>query len=138
MALVVLASACGDSSTVDDGRDAAPGQSDMYTLTGDITIEGAFELSHIPASQVVVQLQDISLQDAAAVVIAEQVYEGVTTLPLMYELMWNSGLDPRNDYSVSAGVYDESGELIFVTDTVFPVFPGDTVVDFHVISVYVR
>ena len=62
----------------------------------------------------------------------------MTTLPLMYELVWNSGLDPRHDYSVGASVYDESGELIFVTDTVFPVFPGDTVVDFHVISVYVR
>lgn len=130
-ALVLLASACGDSST-------SPGQSEMNMLTGDISIEGAFELSHIPASRVVVQLEDVSLQDAPSVVIAEAVYEGVTTLPLTYELTWTGELDPEADYSVAASVYDESGELIFWTDTVFPVHPGDANVDFHIISVYVN
>ena len=95
------------------------------------------ELSHIPSSRVEVQLEDISIQDAPSVVIAEQVYEGVTTLPLTYELTWTGELDPESDYSVAASVYDESGELIFWTDTVFTVSPGDTNVDFHVVSVYV-
>ena len=65
-----------------------PGQSETNTLTGDISIEGAFELSHIPASRVVVQLEDVSLQDVPSVVIAEDLYEGVTSLPLTYELTW--------------------------------------------------
>ena len=130
-AFALLAGACGDSSTL-------PGQSESNTLTGDIRIEGAFELSHIPSSRVVVRLEDVSLQDVSSVVIAEQVYEGVTTLPLTYELTWIGELDPVNDYSVGARVYDEGGELIFVTDTVFSVFPGDDNVDFHIISVYVN
>ena len=131
-ALVLLASACGDSSTL-------PGQSETNVLRGNITIEGSREaLSHIPSSRVVVQLEDVSLQDASSVVIAEQVYEGVTTLPLTYELTWVGELDPQADYSVAARVYDEAGELIYVTDTIFPVFPGDTNVDFHIISVYIN
>lgn len=129
-ALVLLASACGDSSTL-------PGE--MNVLSGNITIEGSREaLSHIPSSRVVVQLEDGSLQDVASVVIAERVYEGVTTLPLTYELTWIGELDPHADYSVAARVYDEAGELIYVTDTIFPVFPGDTNVDFYIISVYIN
>ena len=82
-----------------------------------------------------VRLQDVSYQDAPSVLIAEQVYEGVTTLPLTYELTWTDELDPRSDYSVSASGYDERGQLIFATDTVFPVLPGDANVDFHIIRI---
>ena len=138
LALMLLAGACGDPSTVDDGAGTVGGESELNTLTGDISIEGAFELSHIPPSQVVVQLEDISLQDVSSVVIAERVYEGVTTLPLTYELTWTGELEPRRDYSVGARVYNEVGNLTFVTDTVFPVFPGDDNVDFHIIGVPAR
>ena len=136
MVLVLLAGACGDSSTVDDDAGTGPGPSGMNTLNGEISIEGAYELSHIPASRIVVQLRDISLQDVSSVLIAEEVYEGVTTLPLTYELTWIGELHPQLDYSVGARVYDEGGQLIFVTDTVFPVFPGDAYVDFHIVSVH--
>ncbi|MDE0205191.1 MAG: YbaY family lipoprotein [Candidatus Tectomicrobia bacterium] len=138
LALMLLASACGDPSTVDDGAGTVGGESELNTLTGDISIEGAFELSHVPSSQIVVRLEDISLQDVSSVVIAERVYDDVTTLPLTYELTWTGELDPRRDYSVAARVYDEGGELIFVTDTVFPVLPGDDNVDFHIINVPAR
>ena len=136
LALMLLANACGDSSTDDDGAGTVGGGSELNSLTGDINIEGALELSHIPPSQIVVRLEDISLQDVSSVVIAERVYEDVTTLPLTYELTWAGELDPRRDYSVGARVYDVAGELIFVTDTVFPVFPGDDNADFHIISVH--
>ncbi|MCY4515092.1 MAG: YbaY family lipoprotein [Candidatus Tectomicrobia bacterium] len=134
--LVLLAGACGDSSTDDDGGGTGPDSSGMHTLTGGISIEGAFELSHTPASRIVVQPEDISLQDVSSVLIAEEVYEGVTTLPLTYELMWIGELHPQRDYTVGARVYDEGGQLIFVTDTVFPVFQGDAKVDFHIVSVH--
>ena len=136
MVLVLLAGACGDSSTVDDDAGTGPDPPGMNTLSGDISIEGAYELSHIPASRIVVQLEDISLQDVSSVLIAEEVYEGVTTLPLTYELTWIGELHPQGDYSVGARVYDQGGQLIFVTDTVFPVFPGDAYVDFHIVSVH--
>ena len=86
-ALILLAGACGDPSTL-------PGQFETNVLTGDIGIEGSREaLSHIPSSRVVVQLEDVSLQDAPSAVIAERVYENVTTLPLTYELTWTGELE---------------------------------------------
>ena len=120
MALVLFAGACGDPSTVDD--DAAASRT--HTLTGDISIEGVSGLSRIPSTRMEVRLQDVSYQDAPSVLIAEQIYEGVTTLPLTYELTWVGELDPRNDYSVAASGYDEHGQLIFVNDTAFPGLPG--------------
>ena len=138
--LTVLAGGCGngESSTVVvyEGAATASADSAMNILTGDITIEDAFELSHIPSSRVLVQLEDISIADLPPRVIAEQMYEYVTTLPLSYELKWTGKLDPENHYSVAASVYDSSGELIFWTDSIVPVSPGDTNVDFHVVSVY--
>ena len=67
MALMLLAGACEDSSTLDDDAGTGPDPSEMNTLSGDISIEGAYELSHIPASRIVVQLRDISLQDVSSV-----------------------------------------------------------------------
>ena len=129
--LVLPAGACGGSST-------SPRQSEMSMLTGEISIEHAFRLSHIPSSRVAVQLEDASLQDASSVVIAEEVYEGVTALPLTYGLTSTGELDPGADHSVAASVHDESGEPIFWADTLFPVYPGDADADFRIVSVCVN
>ena len=137
MALAVVASACsGDDSSpnVTDGTVRTTISAAVRTLTGDITIEGAFELSHIPESRVTVQLRDVSLADHPSTVIAEQVYDGVTTLPLTYRLMWTGELDPGRDYSVAATVYGNDGHQLFWTDTVFTVTPDDTRVDFFIVG----
>lgn len=140
IALAVLAGACGnddDPSTGNGNEPAAPTAVPVIsTLTGDITIEGAFELSHIPSSRVVVRLEDVSLLDAPSVVLAEQVQTGVTTLPLQYELSWTGELDPESMYDVTATIYGDDGELLFWTDTSFPVEPGDTRVDFFVVTAF--
>ena len=118
-ALIVVVSGCGGGTS----------------LRGEITLEGADELSHIPASRVVVQLRDVSLADASSIEIASQEYANVTTLPLEYELEWDEALSDRNDYSVGARFYDSEGALIYINDTVFTVEPGDGRVDFYVIPV---
>ncbi|MCY4576341.1 MAG: YbaY family lipoprotein [Chloroflexi bacterium] len=105
------------------------------SLRGEITLEGADELSHIPSSRVVVQLRDVSLADASSIEIASREYDNVTTLPLEYELEWDEPLSDRNEYSVGARFYDSDGALIFINDTTFTVEPGDRRVDFYVIPV---
>ena len=105
------------------------------SLRGEITLEGADELSHIPSSRVVVQLRDISYADAPSIEIASREYENVTTLPLEYELEWDEPLSDRNEYSVGARLYDSEGALIFINDTTFTVRPSDSRVDFYVIAV---
>ena len=134
----MMAGACSsdDSSpAVTDGTVGTTVASTVGELTGDITIEGAFELSHIPESRVVVQLEDISVADLPSTVIAEEVYEGVTILPLTYRLKWTGELDPERQYSVAATVYGGDGEMLFWTDTVFTVTPGDTRVDVVIVGV---
>ena len=118
-ALMLVVSGCGGGTS----------------LQGEITIEGADELSHILSSRVVVQLRDISYADAPSIEIASREYENVTTLPLEYELEWDEPLSDRNEYSVGARVYDSEGALIFINDTTFTVRPSDSRVDFYVIAV---
>ena len=141
MTMAILLSACGGNSTpadIDNGpapTAAAPEATPVNSrLTGDITIEGAFELSHIPSSRVVVRLEDMSMLDVPSVVLAEQVLTGVTTLPLQYVLSWTGELDPEFMYAVSATIYGNDGELLFWTDTSYPVEPGDIKVDFFVVT----
>ncbi len=139
LALAVMAGACSseDSSpAVTDGTVGTTVASTVRVLTGDITIEGAYELSHIPESRVVVQLEDVSLADHPSTVIAEEAYEGVTILPLTYRLTWTGELDPERQYSVAATVYGADGEMLFWTDTVLTVMPGDTRVDVVIVSVW--
>ena len=105
------------------------------TLRGEMSIEGEVNQSHLPLARVVVKLQDISLADASSIVIASREYLNVTELPLKYELEWDERLSDRNEYSVGARVNDSEGALIYISDTVFTVEPGDRRMDFYVIEV---
>ena len=118
-ALMLVVSGCGGGTS----------------LRGEITLEGADELSHIPSSRVVVQLRDVSLADASSIVIASREYTDVDSFPLEYDLEWDEALSDRNEYSVGARFYDSAGALIFINDTTFTVEPGDSRVDFYVITV---
>ena len=117
--LTLLVGACGGATS----------------LRGEITLEGADEVSHIPASRAVVTLRDTSEADASSIEIARREYENVTTLPLEYELNWDKPLENRPEYSVSARFYDSEGNLVYINDTTFTVEPGDRRVDFYVIVV---
>ena len=140
MALVLLVAACGGDTGEEDAQ--VGGVDDRGTigentnrLRGEITLAGADELSHIPASRVVVELEDVTYADAESMLITSREYTDVITLPLQYELEWTGDLNPRGDYTVSARFYDGDGSLIFINDTAFPVLPGDSRVDFYVIAV---
>lgn len=141
-AAVLALSACGD-----DGSDSAPAAdtaatdsaavatAEAHTLTGEISLEGSDEPTPLPdGSRVEVSLDDISLQDAPAVVLAEQVLEDVESLPVTYALSWEEDLEPGRTYSVGASIH-VGDELVYISDTVFPVESGDTVIDFVVIEV---
>ncbi len=144
-AILTLAAACGDDTADTETGTNAPTTTTTVaidpttnpasrTLTGDITIGGSFELSHIPeSSRVVVRVEDISLQDVASVVLSERVYENVANLPLTYEAEWTPLDDSGPDISVSVSIY-EGDELVFISDTVHPVADGAQTVDVEVIS----
>ena len=96
---------------------------------------GADELSHLPdGARVVIRLDDISMADASSVMIAEATSTTIT-LPLSYELRWDTDLEAGRDYSVSAQVHSADGELLFISDTVHPYQPGDDDITVELVSV---
>ncbi|AIU67348.1 YbaY family lipoprotein [Vibrio coralliilyticus] len=71
---------------------------------------------------VTVTLQDISLADAPATVIAKHRFEtGGTQVPFEFELAFDPRkIKPHHTYSVSARI-EVDGQLRFISDTVYPV-----------------
>jgi putative lipoprotein len=69
-----------------------------------------------------VTLADVSLADAPAKVISTQKIEaGGKQPPFAYELAYDPAqIDPKHTYSVSARI-TEGNQLIFTSDTVYPV-----------------
>jgi putative lipoprotein len=79
-----------------------------------------------PGAIVEIKLQDVSKQDAPAVVIGEQT---ITTtgnqVPFPFEIKYDpAAIDPRFTYAVMASITVD-GELWFTTDTTYAVITGD-------------
>ncbi|MBN3573260.1 YbaY family lipoprotein [Vibrio neptunius] len=90
------------------------------SITGTITYR---ERIALPANAlVIVTLQDISLADAPATVIAKHRFEtGGTQVPFKFDLAFDPRkIKPHHTYSVSARIEVE-GQLRFISDTVYPV-----------------
>ena len=101
----VLLSACGAAGT----------KAGAAAVTGTATYR---ERILLPESAVLtVQLADVSLADAPSKTIAEQKIRPVR-VPAAFTLSYDPAtIDPRHTYAVSASVRDETGKLLFVTDT---------------------
>jgi putative lipoprotein len=77
----------------------------------------------LPASAIIeVKLQDVSLADAPAKVIAqEEIALGERQVPVPFELKFDPmKIDPKHTYSVSASIL-VNGELRFISDKAYPV-----------------
>ena len=77
----------------------------------------------LPASAIIeVKLQDVSLADAPAKVIAkEEIAMGERHVPVPFELKFDPAkLEPKHTYTVSASILVD-GELRFISDKAYPV-----------------
>jgi putative lipoprotein len=71
---------------------------------------------------VTVQVQDVSLADAPAKVIGEQVIENPGQVPISFEVEYDErDIDERHTYSVYARIEDGQGDLLFTTTQSYPV-----------------
>jgi heat shock protein HslJ/uncharacterized lipoprotein YbaY len=75
-----------------------------------------------------VRIEDVSLMDAPAKTIGEQVIEtNGKQVPFPYEVAYNEAdIDERNSYSVAARIEDSTGKLLFISDTMIPVITRDS------------
>ena len=88
----------------------------QQTITGNVAYR---ERIMLPDNAVVtVRLQDVSLMDAPAKLISEQVIEtNGAQVPVAFELSYNpNDIKPGHRYSVSERI-EVAGELRFITDT---------------------
>ncbi|MBI1685523.1 YbaY family lipoprotein [Caulobacter hibisci] len=107
LALLTLAALPGCAS--------APAPPAAASVTGTVVWRERILLP--PTTRVIVRLQDVSLADAPAKVLAEDVLEGVHAPPAAFKLAYDpKAIVPNHRYSVSARVEVE-GQLRFINDT---------------------
>lgn len=117
--LLCLVAACiAAAVAVFSGRGAAA------SVTGDVVYRERMALTE--DAVVTVQLQDVSLADAPAKVLDEQVIKNPGQVPIPYEVRYDeSEIDERHTYSVRARIEDGQGNLLFTTTQSYPVITHD-------------
>ncbi len=92
----------------------------MASVTGNVVYR---ERMALPEDAVVtVQLQDVSLADAPAKVLDEQVIKNPGQVPIPYEVQYDeSEIDERHTYTIYARIEDGQGNLMFTTTQSHPV-----------------
>lgn len=100
-----------------------PDDNNKGVVFGQLIVRGAADSVELPVGAVItVRLEDVSLQDAPSVVIAEVTYSDLAQLPLFYDIVYDINmLDANAMYAVSADVTSADGELLYWTDTMFNV-----------------
>ncbi|MDA0147896.1 YbaY family lipoprotein [Vibrio sp. LaRot3] len=110
----------------------------LQTISGSVAYR---ERIALPEHAVVtVKLQDVSLADAPAKVIAEQTIQtNGAQVPFDFKLMYDaSSIIPNHTYSVSARI-EVDGKLRFITDTINPaITDANNTTQFNLMLVGVR
>lgn len=94
--------------------------SDLATVTGTVAYRQRIALP--PTAIIEVQLQDVSLQDAAAVTLASETIESDgRQVPIPFSLSYDANeINPRHTYAVRASIYVDD-QLRFTSTTSYPV-----------------
>ena len=97
-------------------------------LNGTVTYRPRIALA--PGSVVVVRVEDVSLADAPARVVAEQTIRPTGQVPVPFALSYDPAtIDVRKRYAVRAEIRDADGRLTWTTTTHTPVFTQGGPVD---------
>jgi putative lipoprotein len=91
----------------------------VSTITGSVSYRERMALT--PTAKLNLQLQDVSLADASAEIIAERTISNPGQVPISFALEYNpSRIDKRHSYSMRAVIRDDD-KMLFTTDTHYPV-----------------
>lgn len=115
---LLLAAACqDDSGPANATNEVTSGREPNASVTGSVTYRERIALT--PDAQVVVELRDVSLADAAAPLIARQTISEPGQVPIDYKVEYNrDDIDSGRTYSVTASIIESDGRLAFTNDTV--------------------
>ena len=115
---------------------AAGCSSNQPSVSGQVTYRQRIALP--PEAVIKVQIQDVSLADAPAEVIGEQIIQANgKQVPLPFEVEYNpDDIIENHSYSMSARIEDSTGILLFISDTHTPVIThGFPVKDVEIVVV---
>jgi putative lipoprotein len=118
-ATLAAAVACAPVPSADP-QSPSPSNS-MVMVTVNATYRERIRLT--PGHRLTIRIEDVSLADAPARVMAETSYDlGEEGPPYSHRFGFQrSQIDPRHSYAARAEIRDPSGALRFVTDTHYPV-----------------
>ncbi len=101
--------------------------SDYLTIRGEVFYPQRIALP--PNSVARVRLSDVSLADAAAPIVAEQVFEN-RQVPIPFEIrVTREDLKSNHRYSLGGSIHDAMGRLLWTTDTIIPINPDQDLAD---------
>ena len=96
------------------------GRKPNASVSGSVTYRERLALS--PGAKLVVELRDVSYQDAAAPLIARQTINDPGQVPITFKVEYNrDDIDSRNIYGISARIIESDGRLAFINDTAYDV-----------------
>ena len=122
LSLVLLALVgCGDDPGPGNATIEVPsGKSPNASVSGTVTYRERLALTS--GAKLVMELRDVSYQDAAAPLIARQTIEDPGQAPIKFKVEYNrDDIDSRNTYGISARIIESDGRLAFTNDTAYDV-----------------
>ena len=113
--------ACGSERSPSNATvEVASGRSPNASVSGSVTYRERLALS--PGAKLVVELRDVSYQDAAAPLIARQTISDPGQVPIKFKIEYNrDDIDSRNVYSITARIVESDDRLAFINDTAYEV-----------------
>ena len=113
--------ACGSERSPSNATVEVPsGRSPNASVSGRVTYRERLALS--PGAKLVVELRDVSYQDAAAPLIARQTISDPGQVPIKFKIEYNrDDIDSRNVYSITARIVESDDRLAFINDTAYEV-----------------
>lgn len=118
--LTALAAACASDPAPAGELEVTSGRSPNASVSGTVTYRERIALTE--GARLVVELRDVSYQDAAAPLIARQTIENPGQVPIRFEVGYHrDDIDDRNVYGISARIIEADGRLAFTNDTAYDV-----------------
>ncbi len=118
--LALLAAACTGEPPPAGELEVASGRSPNASVSGTVTYRERLALTE--GASLVVELRDVSYQDAAAPLIARQTIDNPGQVPIRFEVGYHrDDIDDRNVYGISARIIESDGRLAFTNDTAYDV-----------------
>ena len=118
--LSALSAACTSDPAPVGELEVTSGRSPNAAVSGAVTYRERIALTE--GARLVVELRDVSYQDAAAPLIARQTIENPGQVPIRFEVGYHrDDIDDRNLYGISARIIEADGRLAFTNDTAYDV-----------------